>query len=138
MKILYISGGKKHEENLRDAIEDYTERLSRWLKVEWLFTEDPLNNLKPEDYVVALDVNGKNYSTEELSKLISGAEVNSVKRMIFVVGGAYGLKESLIKRANVIWSLSDLTFPHMIVRLVLSEAVYRSYSLLKGSKYHHE
>ncbi|HEY9362028.1 MAG TPA: 23S rRNA (pseudouridine(1915)-N(3))-methyltransferase RlmH, partial [Chitinophagaceae bacterium] len=90
------------------------------------------------DYLVALDERGKQFTSEQLASFIQGRANESVKRMIFLIGGAYGIDDVLLKKANYKWSLSQLTFPHQLVRLILAEQVYRACSILRNEKYHHK
>jgi len=93
--------------------------------------------LAPDDYLVALDENGKQVSSEGLANFIQTRSNQSVKKLIFLIGGAYGLDERVLKRANYKWSLSELVFPHQLVRLILAEQVYRACTILRNEKYHH-
>jgi 23S rRNA (pseudouridine1915-N3)-methyltransferase len=96
-----------------------------------------IEKLKKEDYLVALDEYGKEMSSEQLSGFLQSRGNDSVKQLIFLIGGAFGLDEAVMKRANHRWSLSKLTFPHQLVRLILSEQLYRACSIGKNEKYHH-
>ena len=90
-----------------------------------------------EDYVVLLDERGKTFTSEGFSKFIEKRTVESVRNIIFIIGGAYGVSEAIIQRANFKWSLSALVFPHQLVRLILAEQVYRACSIIRNEKYHH-
>ncbi len=156
MQIVFISVGKKHEEIFRDAIEEYTNRIERLMSTSWIIIPGEIENEKDKlkgiekegeaiikrlesgDKVILLDEKGKPLNTLELSSLITEAKINSVKRLVFIIGGAYGVGEVVRNRSEYIWSLSKLTFPHMLVRLILSEQIYRALSILEGSKYHHQ
>jgi 23S rRNA (pseudouridine1915-N3)-methyltransferase len=95
-----------------------------------------LEKLASFDYVVALDQHGKQVTSEEFSELLQ-ARRNSGKRSVcFIIGGAYGLSEKVRQRANYILSLSKCTFPHQLTRLILVEQLYRSYTLMQGTRYH--
>ncbi len=93
--------------------------------------------LEERDYVVALDEHGKQFNSAALAQFIQSRANESVKRLTFVIGGAFGLDETILKRANMKWSLSSLTFPHQLVRLILTEQLYRSFTILRNEKYHH-
>lgn len=146
MKIIFITVGKQHDSNISDAINDYTKRIGRYFETEWKII--PSSDIKKESdnilkfagdgFLVALDENGKEFNTIELSEFIEKRMIAGDKKLIFVIGGAYGLGEDVLNRANLKWSLSKLTFPHQLVRLILSESVYRAISVLKGGPYHHE
>jgi 23S rRNA (pseudouridine1915-N3)-methyltransferase len=93
--------------------------------------------LQPDDYLIALDERGKQTSSEELAAFIQQRANESRKRLIFLIGGAYGLDDVVLKRADFKWSLSKLVFPHQLVRLILAEQLYRACTILRGEKYHH-
>ena len=99
--------------------------------------ETILGFLRKEDYLVLLDERGKLIGSEELSKFILTRANESVRNLVFLIGGAYGVSEAVMKRANYKWSLSPLVFPHQLVRLVLAEQVYRACTIIRNEKYHH-
>ena len=157
MKITLCSIGKPHDTLLKQAIEDFTKRVSNYFPVEWMIIPPPKNagvltaedlkraeatvflqQLSKEDYLVLLDERGKNISSPELAALLQQRGNESTKKIVFLIGGAFGVDDSIAKRANFTWSLSRLVFPHMIVRLVLAEQVYRACSILRNEKYHHD
>jgi 23S rRNA (pseudouridine1915-N3)-methyltransferase len=157
MKIHFWSIGKSHEPYVKAGVEDFTKRISRYYPVEWTIIPLPKNAgmmsemdlkkkegeivldwLNKDDYLVALDERGKQISSEALADFIMKRSTESVKNLVFLVGGAFGLDEAVLKRANYKWSLSQLVFPHQLVRLILSEQVYRACTILKNEKYHHK
>lgn len=93
--------------------------------------------LQKKDYLVALDEKGKQMNSPGLSNFIQVRANESVKNIVFVIGGAFGLDEAVLKRADLKWSLSSLTFPHQLVRLILAEQVYRACTIIRNEKYHH-
>lgn len=146
MKFLFITIGKDTDKNLAESVLDYTKRIDRHIKNEWKVipssdikkeSENILKSINPEDYLVVLDDKGKELNTIELSDFIEKRMISGDKRVVFVIGGAYGIGEDVSKRANFIWSLSKLTFPHQLVRLILSESIYRAISVIKKEPYHH-
>lgn len=156
MKINFWTIGKPHESFVKEGIEMFTKRISNYYPVEWTIIPTPKNagNMEPpmlkikegeilgnliakEDYVVLLDERGKSFTSEGFSKFLEQRTVESTKNIIFIIGGAYGVSEVISKRANVQWSLSQLVFPHQLVRLILAEQVYRACSIIKNEKYHH-
>ncbi len=146
MKFTFISVGKKNDSDIEVAVADYTKRISRYFPIEWKLIptsdkekegETILKNLDGGDFVVALDDKGKEMTTEELAGFIEKRMSASDKRIVFIIGGAYGFSENVYARANFKWSLSKLTFPHQLVRLILSEALYRAISVIKKEPYHH-
>jgi 23S rRNA (pseudouridine1915-N3)-methyltransferase len=147
MKVTIISVGKAHDTSLKDAILEYTKRTYTTLSTEWqliptskIDTEAKaiLATLKKDDYVILLDEEGSAVSSISLAELIAEKMNDGTRRIVFIIGGAYGVNDEVKKRANYIWQLSKLVFPHMLVRLILIEQLYRSVSILQGGKYHHE
>ena len=152
MKMKIIAIGKKHEKWVAGGIEMFEKRLKKPFEVEWQilahsnFAEEKareeetlriLEKIKSNDFVILLDERGKNISSPEFSKLLSNGFVNS-QNFVIVIGGAFGVTEELRKRANFVWSLSKMVFPHQIVRLILIEQIYRAQEISSGGKYHHE
>ena len=156
MKIEFWSLGKQHETYVLPGVEDFTSRIQHYFPVEWRIMmpkKSAVGNsaekgkqqesalviaaLKPDDYLVALDENGKTFSSVKLARFIQDRSNEPVKRLIFLIGGAYGLDENILSRAKFTWSLSALTFPHQLVRLILAEQIYRACSILRNGKYHH-
>jgi 23S rRNA (pseudouridine1915-N3)-methyltransferase len=156
MKIQFWSIGKPHEPYIKQGVEEFTKRITHYFPVEWIIIPTPKNAgmlsemdlrlkeaetvlewLKKDDFLVALDEKGKQMSSENLAGLIQSQANGRIKQMIFLIGGAYGLDAAVLKRANHAWSLSQLTFPHQLVRLILSEQVYRACSIIRNEKYHH-
>ncbi|MFT3827840.1 MAG: 23S rRNA (pseudouridine(1915)-N(3))-methyltransferase RlmH [Chitinophagaceae bacterium] len=156
MKIQFWSVGKAHEPYVKAGVEDFTKRISKYYPVDWVILPAPKNagvlsetdlkkkegetimgNLQKEDYLVALDERGKQVSSEGLAQLLQGRANNSVKKLVFLIGGAYGIDEVVLKRADFKWSLSQLVFPHQLVRLILAEQVYRACTIIRNEKYHH-
>ncbi len=101
-------------------------------------SEKLLSKIKKGDFVIALDERGHEYSTIEFSKLVEAKLNESLKRIVFVIGGAYGLDENFKSQANKIMRLSAITLPHELARLVTAEQLYRVTNLISGGKYHHE
>jgi 23S rRNA (pseudouridine1915-N3)-methyltransferase len=156
MKIVLWSVGKPHESYVKEGIEDFTNRISKYFPVEWNVISPPKNAavlsegalkkaeaklitdaLQKDDLLVLLDERGKNLSSPELAEFIQQKANNSAKRLVFLIGGAFGVDEDVKQKANFTWSLSKLVFPHMLVRLILAEQVYRACSILRNEKYHH-
>ena len=150
MKIIAI--GKKHEKWVLNGIELFEKRLKKPFDLKWdilphsNFAEEKareeetqriLAKIKPSDFVILLDERGKNISSPELAKMLSNGFVNS-QNFVIIIGGAFGVADELLQRANFVWSLSKLVFPHQIVRLILVEQIYRAQEISSGGKYHHE
>jgi 23S rRNA (pseudouridine1915-N3)-methyltransferase len=156
MKISFWSVGKTNEAYVKQGVEEFTRRISKYFKVEWTIIPMPKNagmmsemdlkkkegemilgRLEKTDYLVALDERGKQLNSVGLANFLQARANESVKNLVFVIGGAFGLDESVLKRADYKWSLSALTFPHQLVRLILAEQLYRAYTIMKNEKYHH-
>lgn len=156
MKIQLWSIGKPHDKELKAAIDQFTQRCNNYFDVEWNIIAPPKNAgamseselkkkegeiilqmLDKQDYLVALDERGKQLTSEGLAEFINTRANESTKRVIFLIGGAFGIHESVLKAAQFKWSLSNLTLPHQLVRLVLAEQLYRAFSILRNEKYHH-
>jgi 23S rRNA (pseudouridine1915-N3)-methyltransferase len=147
MKLLFLSVGKKHEPALAEMINEFTDRVNRYAPTEWKLipsgqsveTEGTaiLGGLNERDFIVVLDEHGSELDSNSFSQLLEKRLNASTHRLVFVIGGAYGVSAAVSARANSIVSLSKLTFPHQLVRLILAEQVYRGFSILKGEKYHH-
>ena len=156
MKIQFWSIGKNHEPYVKQGVEDFTHRISKYFPVEWNIIPVPKNAgmlsemdlkkkegetilawLKKDDYMIVLDEHGKEMGSGELAEFIQARANESIKTLVFVIGGAFGLNEAVLKKANYKWSLSQLTFPHQLVRLILAEQVYRACTIIRNEKYHH-
>ncbi len=156
MKIQLWSIGKAHEPYAKAGIDEFTGRITRYFPVDWHIIPPPRNAavmsesdlkkaeaavllplLQKDDYLVLLDERGKQISSPELAAFLQQRANESSKRVLFLIGGAFGVDESIFKRANYTWSLSKLVFPHMLVRLMLAEQLYRACSIMRNEKYHH-
>lgn len=146
MKVLIISPGKGHDDTVKAGIAEYEKRLSRSVDLAWLFPPASdvekegaaiIKALKNGDFVVLLDERGKDIDTLGFSTLIDKHKLSGEKRLVFIIGGAYGVSGDVKARSNITLKLSSLVFPHMLVRLILLEQLYRALSILGGSKYHH-
>jgi len=156
MKLHFWSIGKINEAYVKEGVEDFTKRISKYYPVEWTIIPMPKNAgmmsemdlkkkeaeivlewLNKDDYLVALDERGKQFDSGSLAEFIMKRSNESVKNLVFLIGGAFGLDKAVLDRANYKWSLSSLTFPHQLVRLILAEQVYRACTILRNEKYHH-
>jgi len=157
MKIQFWSIGKNNEPYVKQGIDDFSQRISKYYPVDWTIIPVPKNAgmmsemdlkkkegemilgwLKKDDWLVVLDGGGKEMSSEKLAEFIQARANESVKTLVFLIGGAFGLDEAILKKANFTWSLSPLTFPHQLVRLILAEQVYRACTIIRNEKYHHK
>ncbi len=156
MKFQFWSIGKHHDTYVKPGIEEFTKRITHYYPVAWNIIPSPknagmltenelcrkegesiLNALKDDDYLIALDENGKQFSSEVLAGFIQSRANESVRQIVFLIGGAYGLDPMVLQRADYVWSLSSLVFPHQLVRLILAEQVYRACTIIRNEKYHH-
>lgn len=157
MRLQFLAIGKPHESYVKQGVEDFTKRISNYYKADWNIIPVPkqaatmsegelkkkegeliLQSLTKDDFLVALDEKGKQLSSEGLAGFIERTSNRSPRQIVFVIGGAFGLGEGVLKRADFKWSLSELTFPHQLVRLVLTEQVYRACTIIRNEKYHHK
>ncbi|MEI6189698.1 MAG: 23S rRNA (pseudouridine(1915)-N(3))-methyltransferase RlmH [Chitinophagia bacterium] len=154
MKIAIWSVGKTDEAYIKEGVANFTKRISHYYPVDWLLispakSNDPLQLKKeeassilkallPNDVLILLDETGKMLSSPALAQLIQQKANQSAHRIVFLIGGAYGVSSEIKARAQFTWSLSELVFPHMLVRLILAEQVYRACSILANEKYHHD
>jgi 23S rRNA (pseudouridine1915-N3)-methyltransferase len=156
MKISLWSIGKANDSYIKEGVEEFTKRITKYFPVEWNILPVPKNAgmlseidlkkregemilqcLKPEDYLIALDEYGKQLSSEGLAQFLQQRATESTRNLVFLIGGAYGLDAPVLQRAKTKWSLSQLTFPHQLVRLILAEQIYRACTILRNEKYHH-
>lgn len=146
MKIAIIAVGKVKEKPMRACIDDYVARIGRYAKVAEIELPDEdepsvaarfAKAIPDRARVVALEVDGQRLSSPGLAKLVRDAQNRSVPALAFLIGGSYGLPKSTSAAADVRLSISDLTLPHRLARLVLCEQVYRAFTILEGHPYSH-
>ncbi|MCB6610439.1 23S rRNA (pseudouridine(1915)-N(3))-methyltransferase RlmH [[Clostridium] symbiosum] len=158
MKITLITVGKIKEKYLEDAIAEYSKRLSRYCKLEIVQVADEktpdrasevmeeqikdkegekiLSHVKDGAYVIALAIDGRMVSSEELAELIDGLGVRGESHLQFIIGGSLGLSKKVLSRVDYKLSFSKMTFPHQLMRVILLEQIYRSYRIINGEPYH--
>ena len=158
MKITLITVGKIKEKYLRDAIAEYSKRLSRYCKLEIIeeadektpdhardVVENTIRNkeaerimkyVKEDTYVITLEINGKLLSSEELSAKINQLGIQGTSHITFIIGGSIGLGKEVLARSDYALSFSKMTFPHQLMRVILLEQIYRSYRIINGEPYH--
>jgi 23S rRNA (pseudouridine1915-N3)-methyltransferase len=156
MKLQFWAIGKGHDGYVKEGVETFTKRIAAYYPVEWCIFPGPknasslgeielkkkegeiiINALKKDDYLVLLDERGQQLTSEGIAAFIRSKGNEGVKKIIFLVGGAFGVSEAIMQRADYQWSLSQLVFPHQLVRLILAEQVYRACSINRNEKYHH-
>lgn len=150
IRILAI--GKKHESWVQTGIERYEKRLKKPFDAEWVLlphsaqegllarqneSETILSRLDDRDFVIVLDETGESVDSRGLAALCERVFTGG-QRVVMVIGGAYGVNDILRQRADFIWSLSPLVFPHQLVRLILVEQLYRAQEITHGHPYHHD
>jgi 23S rRNA (pseudouridine1915-N3)-methyltransferase len=157
MNIKLIAIGKTDQEYLKEGVSIFEKRLNHYINFEIKVIPDIKNaqNLSKDqqkteegklilkditntDVLVVLDEKGKSYTSLGFSKYLEQQMNNSVKNLVFVIGGPYGFSEDVYKRANGKISLSEMTFSHQMVRLFMVEQFYRAFTIMKGEPYHHE
>ena len=158
MKIKIVTVGKLKEKYLKDGIAEYSKRISRFAAVEMIELTDEktpdrasdsenekilnlegnriLTKIGDREFVVVLAIEGKTLSSEEFSKQLEQASINGYSTLTFVIGGSLGLSHQVKKRANLFLSFGRLTLPHQLMRLVLTEQIYRAFTIQQGSPYH--
>ncbi len=140
--IRVIAGGKKHASWLAEACAEYEKRLRKPFVMEWQFVDEEkiperIAKLKTDDYMILLDENGKILSSPELASTLR-TPLETGHDVVLVIGGAFGHFPDEVKaRANMIWSLSKLVFPHQICRLIVAEQIYRAQEITLEHSYHH-
>ncbi|MDD2564162.1 MAG: 23S rRNA (pseudouridine(1915)-N(3))-methyltransferase RlmH [Salinivirgaceae bacterium] len=156
MKSLLLVVGKTNENWLSEAVNEYKNRISRYIQFEMTVIPDMKNRGKIEteklkkqegecilksindaDIICLLDEQGKQYSSEGFSNWINNNFMITSKRIVFIIGGAYGFSDSVYKRANYLISLSPMTFSHQMVRIIFTEQLYRAFTIIKNEPYHH-
>ena len=158
MRISIICVGKIKEKYLKLGIDEFKKRLSKYCKREIIELDDEkapenlsdkemlmikekegkkiLSKIKDNSYVIALAIDGKNLSSEELADTINNLGVRGNSHIVFIIGGSLGLSDEILSRANYKLSFSKMTFPHQLMRLILLEQVYRAYRINSGEPYH--
>ena len=158
MNIQIVSVGKIKEKYLKLGIEEFSKRLSKYCKLDIVELDDEkapenlsdrgreivkdkegnkiLSKIKQNSYVIALAIDGKNLSSEELAGHMSYLAVTGNSSLTFVIGGSLGLSDEVMKRADFKLSFSKMTFPHQLMRLILLEQIYRAYRINCGEPYH--
>jgi 23S rRNA (pseudouridine1915-N3)-methyltransferase len=157
MKIVLITIGKTNKKYLIEGISDYQRRLKHYTNFERIeivnlknaknFSESELMHkegelvlklIKNSDHLVLLDDKGKDFTSPKFAQKLQQWMLSGKKRLVFVVGGAYGFSDEIYKRGNEKLSLSKMTFSHQMVRLFFVEQIYRGYTILNNEPYHHE
>ena len=157
MKLVLLVVGKTEEPYLQEGIAIYLKRLKHYINVTFTVlpalknaknlshaqqkekeSDQLLKSITANDCVVLLSEEGRSFSSIAFARYIENAAVNSIANVVFIVGGPFGVDERIRKRANLVLSLSAMTFSHQMVRLFFVEQLYRAMTILKGEGYHHE
>lgn len=158
MKITVITVGKIKEKYLRDAITEYSKRLSKYCKLEILEVADEktpdnasaiveegirqkegeriLRLIKEDAYVITLEIGGKMLDSVEFSRKIETLGIQGKSHICFIIGGSIGLGQEVLKRSDYGLSFSKMTFPHQLMRVILLEQIYRGYRIMSNEPYH--
>jgi 23S rRNA (pseudouridine1915-N3)-methyltransferase len=157
MRIAILQTGKTNEKHVIEGIEIYSSRIKKYTGFEIITIPDLKNtrnmpgqeqktkegikillSVGKDDYVVLLDERGKEFRTAEFAEWLEKRIAASGKRIVFIIGGAWGFSEEVYSRADLRLSLSKMTFPHQLVRLLFAEQLYRALTIIKGEPYHHD
>ena len=158
MKITLLTVGKIKEKFLRDAIAEYSKRLSKYCKLEIIEVADEktpdhasevveksirdkegerlMRYIRDDDYVITLEIGGKMLDSVAFSRQLENLGVRGQSHICFVIGGSIGLVDALVKRSDYALSFSKMTFPHQLMRVILLEQIYRSYRIMTNQPYH--
>ena len=157
MKIALFQTGKTSDKNISDLADLYSNRIKKYSGFEIITLPELkntgsmpvtgqkvkeglkiLSSVSVDDYVILLDERGKEYRTVEFSQLMEKLFMLPKKRIVFIIGGPWGFSDDVYSRADLKMSLSKMTFPHQLVRLLFLEQLYRVFTIIKGEPYHHE
>jgi len=158
VKITILCVGKIKESFYRQAIEEYAKRLSKYCKLEMIEVPDEktpdkasaiqeslikekeadriLEKIKEDAYVFTLEIKGKRFTSEGFAECMQKTALHGKSHLVFVIGGSLGLHEKVLKRSDQAISFSDMTFPHQLMRVILTEQIYRAYRIMNGEPYH--
>lgn len=158
MKVKVITVGKLKEKYLKDGIAEYSKRLSRFTKLEFIELADEktpdnaslaenqqillkegqriLGKIGEREFIIALAIEGKQFPSEEFSKILADTVLQGYSTITFIIGGSLGLSPEVKKRTQLLMSFGALTLPHQLMKLVLVEQIYRAFMIQQGSPYH--
>ncbi|UTX51350.1 23S rRNA (pseudouridine(1915)-N(3))-methyltransferase RlmH [Candidatus Saccharibacteria bacterium TM7i] len=152
MSVVVLAVGKKHEDWIQVGVQRYETRLRQPFDIKWEMiphssyeadrarqeeSDRLLGRIADDAFVVLLDERGRNIESPTLSAMLE-QQFSFGKKVVLIIGGAYGVDERVHARADFVWSLSKLVFPHQLVRLIVAEQIYRAQQISRGSGYHHE
>jgi 23S rRNA (pseudouridine1915-N3)-methyltransferase len=155
MKIALLAIGKTNESYLQEGIKIFINRLQHYTSFEFIIAKDAkptkdskslkqaeaeilLCHILKDDFIILMDEHGKEFSSIQFAQFIENHQLQSTKRLVFVIGGAFGFDKSIMEKAHFKMSFSNLTFSHQMIRLFFVEQLYRAYTIIRGEKYHNE
>ncbi|MCI8738435.1 MAG: 23S rRNA (pseudouridine(1915)-N(3))-methyltransferase RlmH [Lachnospiraceae bacterium] len=158
MNITILAVGKIKESFYREALAEYQKRLSRYCRLEIVEVADEpapekaspaqedairekeaqriLKRLRDNSFVITLEIAGKKYDSEKFAKKLENLALSGKSQLVFIIGGSLGLHSSVSARADLSLSFSDMTFPHQLMRVILTEQIYRAFRIISGEPYH--
>jgi len=156
MNFCFIAIGKPHDLYVKTGVETFTNRIAKYYDVKWKIIA-PVKNaallsaqelkkkeaeaiqkiIQKDDYLIALDEKGKSFTSMQFAQFLQERANISTKQILFLIGGAFGLDNSILQSADEKLTLSTFTFPHQLVRLILAEQIYRACTIMRNEKYHH-
>lgn len=158
MNIRVVAVGKIKEKYIQEGIKEFSKRLSRYCTLDIIEIDDEkapenlsdkemdivkkkegeriLSKIPQNSFIISLEIEGKQLSSEDLSKKIDDLMINGANDITFIIGGSLGLSDEVRNKSNFKLSFSKMTFPHQLMRLILLEQVYRSWRIMKGEPYH--
>jgi 23S rRNA (pseudouridine1915-N3)-methyltransferase len=158
VKITIVAVGKVREKFIKEGIKEYTKRLTRFCNIEIIEVQDEqvpnnisivqeelikrkegeriLKRIRSSSILIALDMKGTKLNSEAFAEKLDQYTISGNPHITFIIGGSIGLDDEIIRMANLQLSLSDMTFPHQLVRVILLEQIYRSFKIIKGETYH--
>ena len=149
--IKLITVGTIKEKYLKDAIDEYTKRIKKYTNIELIEVKDEglveeskaiileaekiKKHLSPRDYIITMEIDGKQLTSEEFSDKLNQIQIEN-SNIVFIIGGSYGLSDEIKQMAKLHLSFSKMTFPHQLFRVLLLEQIYRCYKILNNESYH--
>ena len=149
--IKLITVGTIKEKYLKDAIDEYTKRIKKYTNIELIEVKDEglveeskailleaekiKKHLSPRDYIITMEIEGKQLTSEEFSEKLNQIQIEN-SNIVFIIGGSYGLSDEIKQMAKLHLSCSKMTFPHQLFRVLLLEQIYRCYKILNNESYH--
>ena len=149
--IKLITVGTIKEKYLKDAIDEYTKRIKKYTNIELIEVKDEglveeskaifleaekiKKHLSPRDYIITMEIEGKQLTSEEFSEKLNQIQMEN-SNIVFIIGGSYGLSDEIKQMSKLHLSFSKMTFPHQLFRVLLLEQIYRCYKILNNESYH--